>query len=374
VQTSRMLPKRGPRRGWWWLVTLLLWLAPQPASANMANPILPGDPIGEPSPALQTLTIENEMLTLDLRPLAADKAARVGATYMIRNDGATTRTDLLFVAAALSAGAAEVALDGTPVPFHRAPTRALPSSWQPPATTPGLGGRADLAYHTPNSRGLRFALTMPPGRHTIAVHYAARATAYSDGVPTRYWQLGYVLAPARQWAGFGGLDVSVHLPAGWSAASRPLLARQGDELTAHFTDIPADTLALTVQDPPPAPQRGPLFVTLGDAMLALMMGLPAGRALGRRQRGALWLLPFSVLLAAGGTWAYASVAMAEPAVDATQQAWTYRYDQGGSIGAATAIFLAELTIIQGSAWLTQRRTKALRQAIAPCRVGKGSTS
>ncbi len=115
-------------------------------------------------------------------------------------------------------------------------------------------------------------------------------------------------------------------------------------------------------------------MALGGAVLALMTGLLAGRALGRRQRGALWLLPFSVLLAAGGTWAHAAIATAEPAVDATQQAWTYRYDQGNGIGAATVIFIAGLAIIQGSAWLTQRRTKALRQGIAPCGAGKGSTS
>ena len=55
-----------------------------------------------------------------------------------------------------------------------------------------------------------------------------------------------MLAPARAWDGFGGLDVTVHLPACWAAASRPELARVGDELRGSFDAVPADALALTV--------------------------------------------------------------------------------------------------------------------------------
>ena len=70
----------------------------------------------------------------------------------------------------------------------------------------------------------------------------------ADG-PVRYWQLGYVLSPARQWASFGTLDVSVQLPSGWSFASSPGLARSGDEARGSFQGVPADSLGMTAQFP-----------------------------------------------------------------------------------------------------------------------------
>ena len=60
-----------------------------------------------------------------------------------------------------------------------------------------------------------------------------------DG-PTITWQFAYVLAPARAWGGFGGLDVEVLLPHGWRAAYTPDLLRNGDMLRRNFDVVPAD--------------------------------------------------------------------------------------------------------------------------------------
>jgi hypothetical protein len=117
------------------------------------------------------------------------------------------------------------------------------------------------------------------------VSYAAEAAINRRGRPTVYRQFAYVLAPARTWAGFGGLDVVVHLPEGWHAACTPPLRRQGDTLTGSFSDLPADALALTLQAP-----AGWAYQPLVSASLGLLIlvgvGGPvfcwwAGRAKGR---------------------------------------------------------------------------------------------
>jgi len=54
--------------------------------------------------------------------------------------------------------------------------------------------------------------------------YPAEAAVYRTSQLMPVWQLGYVLAPAREWGGFGRLDVRVELPRGWEAAATLLLA------------------------------------------------------------------------------------------------------------------------------------------------------
>lgn len=335
------------------LSTFLVCFAPVPASANMANPVQTGDPVGEPSGDLQAIAIAEENLRLDLRPLAADQPALIDATYQVRNSAGTTSTDLLFVAPALVDSGAGVWLDGSALPFQRTRPAALPPSWQPPATTPGIAG-ADLPYQTPTAGALRFAIIVPPGVHQIRVHYSARATAYSDGSPTRYWQIGYVLAPARQWASFGQLAVSVDLPPGWLAASRPALTRGGDDLTGAFDGIPADALALTIQSPPPRiEQRGPQ-IAVGGFLAAILVGLLGGLTLRRAKRRTLWLLPIAVVVGTG--WALSTLG-AETMVGVVpdaQRAWTYGYGQAPASDVRWVALAAGIIVVQGSAWLVAR--------------------
>ena len=69
------------------VLLLLLLLAPA-ASANMASPVQPGTPAGEPIAALEGLRIAREALTLDLRPLGLGRRyGVVEAEYRIVNMG-----------------------------------------------------------------------------------------------------------------------------------------------------------------------------------------------------------------------------------------------------------------------------------------------
>src|SRR5205823_5349730 len=96
---------------------------------------------------------------------------------------------------------------------------------------------------------LAFAVELPPGRSTLTARYQARACGTDEGYPTATWQFPYVLAPAKEWGGFGGLDVVVHVPEGWQASATPPLGRVGDALRGHFEGVPADCLAVAARRP-----------------------------------------------------------------------------------------------------------------------------
>lgn len=283
------------------------------------------------------------MLSMDLRPLREGKPAAVTAAYTLRNDEAEKTLELVFVAAALAEDEASVSLDGQPVKLRVTNLQDLPANWQPPRQTPGINGQREISYSVRANRGFEFSVILPPGGHRIEARYTALPAAYSGDSPTRYWQLGYVLAPARQWAGFGGLDVTVQLPDNWLAASSPVLTRTGSTLSGSFDQLPADAIGLTVQSPPPrVPNVVPLSV-LGGLLALVLIAALAGSWLGRRKRTSLWAAPLSLLLGFG--WMVAilvGLGVSDPTghVPPEQQAWTYGYGEGP--GWLAIMFLALL--------------------------------
>ncbi|HUZ02528.1 MAG TPA: hypothetical protein VMU89_19445, partial [Thermomicrobiaceae bacterium] len=224
-----------------------------------------------------------------------------------------------------------VALDGQMVPSRADETVSLPASWQPPSTTPGIGGQPPLDYQVAGGKSaLDFSLTLAPGTHEISVVYPAQATSYSGSSPARDWQLGYVLAPARQWASFGDLAVTVQLPHGWLAASDPPLARSGDTLAGTFQGIPADSLALTARYPAPAPTHYGPALLIAVPVATLVLAGAVGHVLRRRGRRIWWALLPALLF--GAAWTVAVVVVSasvdQPSVPDAQVAWTYGYGSG----------------------------------------------
>lgn len=219
--------------------------------ANAGPPSKGGHYAGEPAGVL-AVAIARERLTIDMRPLSNDALVQVEASYELHNRGTAETIELIFAVGSLGVTNFQVWLDEEPIASAPAADAKLPQSWKAPAYTPGLNGKSPLEYAfygrsqmTPMS----FSIALPPGTHTLQVRYAAEASTHFDGNPTVYRQFAYVLAPARSWAGFGTLDVNIRLPAGWIAASTPLLTRTQDTLTGSFEGIPADAIALTVQAP-----------------------------------------------------------------------------------------------------------------------------
>jgi hypothetical protein len=215
---------------------------------------------------------------------------------------------------------------------------------------------------------MTFRLQLAPGEHTIRVRYQAQATARSSSEsPTIYWQLGYVLSPARQWAGFGGLDAKVWLPAGWNAASSPAMKREGDTLVGTWNELPADALGLTVQSPPP--QNQALYTVLKalifiiGLLACLALGWLMGRWLGRRRRTSAWALPLSLVVPFiwGVTFFLSDAAMMDAAKErlGAQAAWTYGY---GTIFINMFYFIIMvplgLILTQLIAFISARRARA----------------
>jgi hypothetical protein len=353
------------------LAAVLLALPAASARANMAapytGPARAGHAAGEPSGGLRAVFIERERLRIDLRPLADDRPARVEAVYRVRNDGPLRALELVFVAAALAAGEHGVWVDGKPVASTPGAAGSLPPSWRVPGATPALDGEGPLAYEVEGEGTLSFRVTLAPGRHEIRVRYPATASVYVDQDRiTAAQQLAYVLAPARDWAGFGGVDVRVELPRGWRAASLPALRREGDALVGSWDRVPADALALTVRprDPNPAPYwAGWLALSALGLYLMVRSGRRLGGGLGRRGRGPAWALLLGVPLSLA--WSLAATLGLFVVPDMVRKAAGPHSNSGYGYGLFfLAVLLAPALVLVGTAAVQVAAVRARRRALA----------
>ena len=261
------------------------------AGANFA-PRFWGDAAGEPL-GLKNVAIVRERLTIDLRPLSDMNLVHVDVTYDLNNAGEWESFVLLFISGEAGVTDFEADLDGRPLRAWVQPANEsrrlreqMPTSWRPPKEAPGI--ESEKTFYLFSSQGtppalVAISLVLPPGPSRLHVYYRARACGAAER-PTVTWQLPYVLAPARQWGGFGGLDVTVNLPSGWEARSAPALEREGDTLRGSFDGLPADALLLATASPvPPTYHWAIWFPEVLWAVLLLggpLMCWWAGRRLG----------------------------------------------------------------------------------------------
>ena len=306
---------------------VFLFLMPAAAIANVGPPSRGGHAVGDPA-GIVDVDIIRETLTIDLKPLAHGGLAEVEAIYRLNNRGSTRTLDLLFASGSARTADFRVFLGDQQIASEPARDIKLPASWQPPRETPALPNTdrsTELDYHPWPASPIAFTLTIPPGRQELKVRYAAELTENRYGTPTLFHQFAYVLAPARSWSNFGGLDVTVKVPDGWRAASSPELDRDGDTLRASFSEVPADALTLTVQ----APEGWlyPLLKVLSGGLLGVVGigGLATCWLRGRRDWAASLVLAFAWGLAfwAAGAFATFGIDTALP----SGQASHYGYDQ-----------------------------------------------
>jgi hypothetical protein len=231
------------------------------ASATSANfaPRFLGDVASE-AWGIKEVAIVHEQLAIDLRPVVRADLARVDVTYELINSGASKHLDLLFVSGEVGLSEFEARLDGKPMQIRVLPSdeaaqlwKRAPASWRPPDKSPGL--ERDEAYYAFRNYGrekdlVEISLELPSGASTLTVHYLAHACGTAERA-TVTWQFPYVLAPAREWGGFGRLDVVVYLPSGWEARSTPALTREADTLRGNFEGVPADALLIATGAPVP---------------------------------------------------------------------------------------------------------------------------
>jgi len=263
-------------------------MIPAVVQANVGPPSSGGQVVAEPV-GMVGVDIRSETLIIDLRPLATNGLALVEAVYHLHNPGPEKKLDLLFASGSANIAGFQVWLGDRPIACAPARDTKTPASWHAPAQTPGLRGASGLPYlqHRPRDvTPMAFTVVVPPGRHDLKVRYAAEASINRRGHPTVYRQFAYVLAPARAWSSFGGLDVTLHLPENWEVACTPALIREADTLKGSFADLPADAIVLTAQAPEPWvywPLSYASLAFLGVVGLGgIVMCLRGGRAAGRR--------------------------------------------------------------------------------------------
>lgn len=349
------------------------------ASANVAAPVQPGLAAGEPVGRLAPVAIARERLQFDLRSLDTRFRIAVRATYELRNPGAPLTTPLVFVAPDIAAG--DVTLNDAPLPVEPIETLTLPESWQPPTTTPALdpdGSDAALTYesHLPN-RAMQFAATIPSGESVLSVRYDAVPSQHDRRI-YRAYQLGYVLAPARDWAAFGELILDVRYPLGWQlATSLPLeLAPTPDDgeglrQTGRFAGLPADRFALTAQPLPPTWQLGLRSGARGVGAIAGLwgsgwLGWRWGRWCGRRSRSMQVGSLFGALVLGGVLFAVGAglgVLGGDRLLATTHLANRWEYSAAISSGLILFAGFWLAVAIALYAWLRGRR--AVRRLTAP---------
>jgi hypothetical protein len=231
------------------LVAMGVLLLPDLVQANVGPPSSGGQVVAEPV-GIQEVEIRWEVLQIDLRPLADNELAIVVAEYQLENYGPEKTLNLLFASGSAEVSQLKVSLNETPIPSHPAPETPLPESWQPPKETPGLHGEPPVSYLGYGSQpAVPYAMTVviPEGSQKLRVQYRAEAAIHKFGQPTLYHQFAYILAPARAWSGFGGMDVKIQLPQDWIVSCNLPLQRTGDALAGRFSELPAEAIALTTQ-------------------------------------------------------------------------------------------------------------------------------
>ncbi|MEO8084364.1 MAG: hypothetical protein ABI780_11120 [Ardenticatenales bacterium] len=363
------------------ITAALLAAAPRPAAANAGVPSFGGVPVGEVR-GLDGVRIVSETLAIDLRPVDADRMRSgdtfstlngqvigvpvdVTATYFLANIGPARTVDLLFAHGADAVTDFRVDIDGRPTVGAHV-DEAVPDDWKSPRYTPGPDGPDSFMYggddfgsdaNPPAPSAFRAALPAGPSR--LTVRYRAEAGTYL-AAPLIVRQFAYILSPARTWDGFGTLDVTVDVPAGWLAWSAPALERRGDRLIGHFDGVPADALALSVQPAESTARIAARWLSLGLLALTLLAGGPLCWRIGRRRRRS-WPRRLAVGALCGIAWAAAIglagwLAVAAP--DAlTPAAYITHYGYGLVMAVVGVAGLASFALPLGLAlaWLGDRK-------------------
>lgn len=235
------------------LVLLVLSFPFTSCFANLSGPWHPGQLLLDVE-GVKDIAIVREKLQIDLRPVEQRDAIKITATYIIDHVQPPKDLPLTFITGVESVRAVKCSLNGKPLAFTTRQVVNMPESWKPPAETPGFVPEEKQLYSRnitdTQHEWILFTVPLQTGRQSIEVTYEVEPGAYYSLYQTaKYWQTAYILAPARTWKSFGGLDVEVLAPANWQVKSNLPLVNQGQQWTASFDSLPADFITLTTQHP-----------------------------------------------------------------------------------------------------------------------------
>lgn len=265
---------------------VLSFLVSSTALANATPSKMLPDSGGLVVPATTTeVRIERERLSFDLATVP--NWALVNASYeMVNVSGHHVSLDLTFISR--QGGKLAVSLDGVPLPVRETATDGLPREWIAP--TQGIDPLTGEEYFVDEdmpsrvaARAWTFLLQLPAGATgRLDAQYQALPGYDRERHEYVVHHLAYVLGPARNWAGFGTLEVSVAVPSKYILASSPAMAKVADSdgiarYVATFQGIPSEilrvsTISSAVKDAsgPGAALRASLPVALPVAAAALI--------------------------------------------------------------------------------------------------------
>lgn len=220
---------------------------------NLSGPWKPGQMLADVE-GVKDISIVRETLRIDLRPLVHGRGIKITATYVIDDPHSPKDLPLTFITGVNSVQGVKCTLNGKTLPYTTKQVRNIPDSWKPPAKTPGFVPDEQLLYNPSITEAqyqwILFTVPLQTGRQSIEVSYEVEAGRYySEKYTALFWQTAYILAPARTWKSFGGLDVEVLAPETWQVKSNLPLVNQGQQWTASFDSLPADFIALTTVHP-----------------------------------------------------------------------------------------------------------------------------
>ncbi len=166
---------------------------------------------------------------------------------------------------------------------QRLPARAVDAALLGAVREAIPGAFADLADHWTALGGragahlgfLLFHVDFEPGQaRAVTLRYVHRAEVLETGDVSSTYAFDYPFAPARRWAGFGPLDVSVHVPGRARFTARPALEHAGETWRASFPGL----VGGDPQTPGPAglPTRDLRFEVMSLEGLWLGMTEPGG--------------------------------------------------------------------------------------------------
>ena len=276
------------------LSLLIIFFNPLLILANAGPPSSGGSTAGVPS-GLEKIYILRERLTIDMRPLGAlksnqdEKIVWVEAVYEIENRGEEIVQDLIFAVGSENVEDFQFWIDDQEIGgsdkqiaehelyyLNAIEQWNLPEDWQPPRRTPWKNGASTegLEYYPRMVNSVAFKLTIPAGRHTLKAKYKSQPGEYLLLEPMKAWQFAYILAPVREWAGFGGLDITLLVPDDWETVTSPELKPEDKVLKGSFDNIPGDFFTVTTRAPEPLAYK--LFQILFMAIFCLaLLGYPA---------------------------------------------------------------------------------------------------
>jgi len=254
-----MSVRTGHRLGWLFLICISFMTFPTTAWGNAGPSDTSATIVGEPS-GLINVDILHETLTIDLQPLETGSPARVEAIYKLSNPSEQQELDLLFAFGSPDHSQCQVTLDGEIIPGEVREVESMPVEWTPPEWTivpdkalmPGEPRALKYAGGMRRIKPYGFQVTLLPGESELRVTYLEQAkTTFAR--PTMFRQFVYILSPARSWASFGGLDVTVFVPDHWIVKTKPALKRNGSALSGTFDHLPeSNHLEVTLRPPIPA--------------------------------------------------------------------------------------------------------------------------